>query len=500
MSRLESFRAARWIRTFNLLLQGLLFLTLCGGLNYLALHFTWRYDLTAHRRHSLSPETQAYLENLRQPVHIVVTLSADSENEELAQAYRDVRGLLREYVYATENNPVGRITVDYLDIYQHRREAERLKIDRPNTIILLSDQNAKQRVIDLDSLYVVENREKKAFRGEQAFTSAILEIASPKKKKIYFLTGHGEMDPNAVDGLYGLSAFKDELMLRNFTVDVVDLAQKRQVPDDADLLVAASPRNKYWPFEEEMLRQYLATRAGRLILLLSPGGGPHGLDRLLDDWGILSDDVVVCDNTRESVTETGDLRITEFPPHPINQSLRAYGIPLTLGYTRVARPDPGRTLDPGLDVQVIAATAATAWGERDYRQQGVPRFDAGVDLKGLPEIDPKDRLGVIVASERKTPAEGLPFSVRGGRLVVFGNADLASNNRITNPGNQNILLNAVNWTVDRDTQLAIPPRPIDRFQLVLSQQQLARLRYSLLLGVPGAIALLGLLVYWTRRS
>jgi hypothetical protein len=33
---IDSFRAARWIRTLNLVLQAVLFLTLIGGLNYLA--------------------------------------------------------------------------------------------------------------------------------------------------------------------------------------------------------------------------------------------------------------------------------------------------------------------------------------------------------------------------------------------------------------------------------------------------------------------------------
>ena len=63
-----------------------------------------------------------------------------------------------------------------------------------------------------------------------------------------------------------------------------------------------------------------------------------------------------------------------------------------------------------------------------------------------------------------------------------------------------LFFNAINWTVDRDTQLAIPPRPIERFQLALSQQELVRLRYSLLFIVPGAVALLGIMVYWSRRS
>jgi len=35
MLPIESYRAARWLRTINLVLQAVLFLTLFGGLNYL---------------------------------------------------------------------------------------------------------------------------------------------------------------------------------------------------------------------------------------------------------------------------------------------------------------------------------------------------------------------------------------------------------------------------------------------------------------------------------
>ena len=64
MNIADSFRAARWIRFINLLLQALLFLALFANLNYLALNHAWRFDVTANRRHSLSPETRAYLERV----------------------------------------------------------------------------------------------------------------------------------------------------------------------------------------------------------------------------------------------------------------------------------------------------------------------------------------------------------------------------------------------------------------------------------------------------
>ncbi len=46
MPPFDSFRAARWVRTLNLVLQAVLFLTLFAGLNYLARNHAWRFDLT----------------------------------------------------------------------------------------------------------------------------------------------------------------------------------------------------------------------------------------------------------------------------------------------------------------------------------------------------------------------------------------------------------------------------------------------------------------------
>ena len=128
MPVLDSFRAARWTRTLNLILQAILFLTLFGGLNYLARHNAYRYDLTSQRRYSLSAETLSYLQDLPSPVRIVVTLTEDRDNDEIAQVYRDMRGLLREYSYATEGDENRRIVIDYLDVYQRRREADLLKL------------------------------------------------------------------------------------------------------------------------------------------------------------------------------------------------------------------------------------------------------------------------------------------------------------------------------------------------------------------------------------
>ncbi|MES2693961.1 MAG: Gldg family protein, partial [Verrucomicrobiota bacterium] len=177
-----SFRTVRWIRTINLVLQAVLFLTLFAGLNYVAKNHPSRFDLTATRRFSLSPETLSYVRNLERPVRIVVTQSEEEANPE-------VFGLVNEFVHATEGRP-GKIITETIDIYRDRRRSEELGIDTANVIVLFSGE--KRRVVRISELYGMKEGRRETFRGEQQLTAAILDVSSLGRKKIYFLVGHTE--------------------------------------------------------------------------------------------------------------------------------------------------------------------------------------------------------------------------------------------------------------------------------------------------------------------
>jgi hypothetical protein len=297
---IDSFRANRWIRTLNLVLQAILFLTFIGGLNYLAGVHVWRKDLTRYRRYSLSPETLSYLGELSRPVHIVITSDEKSDNPE-------VDGLLREYVNATEGNVGGQVTVENVDIFQDRRKTEKYGVDRAGS----SSSCAATSSARSPSTTSTRSRTRcaKSFIGEQAVTAAILDVSNPDRKKIYFLVGHAELRPDDVDPVRGLSMVREQLRLRNYDVDTLDLAAARKVPADAALLVSVNPVDSFSPFEQELLRQYLGVAAGRLILFLAPNTNPGLKDLLIDDWGILVDDDVIFDLGSDNISEDGDLVI-----------------------------------------------------------------------------------------------------------------------------------------------------------------------------------------------
>jgi len=504
MHVIQSFRAARWIRTTNLFLQGILFLTLFSGLNYIAVFFPWRFDLTSLHKHSLSAETISYLKQLTQPVKIYVTLpkpKSSDDDSAVAQAYRDLTDLLREFTYATESNPAGRVTFECIDVYQRSREAKALDLTEPGPTRV--DCGEKRRFVGPEELYHIEKNEKIAFLGEQVITAAILDVTNDKKSKIYFLTGHGEMDPGNATPDRGLSLLATQLTLRNFEVDRLNLTT-RPIPDDATLIISAGQQNRYSAEEENMLRQYLdtstSTRPGRLMLFIPPDLPKNeqrettGLENLLFAWGIRADDVVVYDTDPTNISDTNDLILNAFnDKHEITQQFISNQIKVRFGSSRSVVVNPSRINDESLTVtRLIGTNSKTAWGEYNYHSK--PQYNYGVDI-------PANALGFAVASERvKARDIKLQYSIQAGRLVAFSCSDFITNNRLGNEGNLTLVLASINWLVGRDAQLTVTPRRIEKFQLTLNQKELLRLRYSLWFGLPSAAALLGLIVYWTRRS
>ena len=72
------------------------------------------------------------------------------------------------------------------------------------------------------------------------------------------------------------------------------------------------------------------------------------------------------------------------------------------------------------------------------------------------------------------------------RLVVFGDSDFATNQLLqANVGNAVLLANALNWLVEREALLGIPPKKTEQVRLNLTG---AQLRGVVLLAVLGAAA------------
>lgn len=73
--KFEDFKITTRVRSLNLWIQILLGIALYAGLNFAASRHYQRFDMSENRRNSLSPESVAYVKNLRKPVEIYAVVS-----------------------------------------------------------------------------------------------------------------------------------------------------------------------------------------------------------------------------------------------------------------------------------------------------------------------------------------------------------------------------------------------------------------------------------------
>ncbi len=491
MSKWESYQFANRLKLGNYWLQVILILTLIMGFNHLAMQNFFRFDLTENHRYALSPETKAYLQELSDPVRIFVTIPQKSPRQEEQALYRYVSQLLQEYVYRSRRDGNFLIDVEYVDIFTDLAKADMLAkeygLDQANTLLVVAAD--RQRVIRPDEILVFEDLRPISFTGESTITSAIMEVTQEESPTVYFVQGHQESSPDETSPQSGLSQITNELRLRNFSIQPIDLTSVAQVPDDAALVIIADPKGPLLASELDKIRAWVNENAGRLMIWIRPGVVTN-LTPLISDWGIQLANQFVIETDPSFREAKGTLLVRNFGEHPITESLIDNQTYLLTGWTRPIYPIAPEPADERLSFVPLFATSAKSWAESTYSADTTPEFNQGSDMPGP--------VPIAVAAERRASSQ-LGIKVPGGRVVVFGSPDLFSNQHIASLGNVTLFFNTLNWMLDRDSFLVIPPRPIDSYQLAISQDQLRKIAL-LFLTLPGAVALLGLLVHWIRQS
>jgi hypothetical protein len=112
------------------------------------------------------------------------------------------------------------------------------------------------------------------------------------KTGVYFLTGHGEFDPES-SGEESYSQVKTSLENKNYTVGKLDLLSTNSIPQDANVIVIAGPLKPITDQEITLIKSYV-DGGGSLIALEEPlpltqyGAQPDPLaDYLSEAWGLV---------------------------------------------------------------------------------------------------------------------------------------------------------------------------------------------------------------------
>src|SRR5688572_17547844 len=181
----------------NVLLQTLIFFGIVVMLNYMSFRHFKRWDFSRDHKYELSSHTRNLLKKLKKPVKAVIFFSS------AAEIAPDVTGLLREYEFASDK----KFKTEVVDPYRNLTRAQELQTKYKfgaNENILILDIEGKSKFVNAADMAEFEMPDQismmagqtqprvTAFKGEQAITSALMELVDGKANKIYFVGGHGE--------------------------------------------------------------------------------------------------------------------------------------------------------------------------------------------------------------------------------------------------------------------------------------------------------------------
>jgi len=462
--------------------------------NWLAGRRYIRADWTSTQLYTLSDKTENILSDLGEEIRIIVFMTAETS------MYDQVHELLERYKAASD-----KITVEFIDPDKEplktRQLAEQFGVQVADTVVFVFGDRTKYVTsdqiseMDYSGMQYGQGPTMRAFKGEEQFTSAILSLVAPEVPKVYFVTGHGEASTATAAGGAGdrgLSVLTQALKRDNMDTADVSLLSG-EVPEDADVIAIIGPTRAYTEPEITALGEFL-DRGGRMLVALDPLIDIDGtmrwtrLEALLAGRGVIvHDDLVVDPSRRLPFYDLSAVYLEDFGDHPVTQGLEGFAVLFTVARSLEADDDSAR---------VLVQTSDEGWGETNL----------GMLLRGEPvAVDEDDHPGpaaVGVAVERLTDiGEDVLAETDDNesyRLVVFGDSDFLTDLDIANAGNAILATNAFNWLVAREDLVGIPPRDVEQVSLFLTRQQMRNLGLLVLIAMPGAAILAGILV-WRRR-
>lgn len=234
-------------------------------------------DVTKNKLYTISESSINQIKNIEDEVKIY--LIGFDENTAL-------NDLMKQY-----NRENEKITYETIEKIQDRVDIKNKYSLTDETQVIIVEAKNQNKIILADELYTYDYT---TYRGidvsEEKITNAIVNLTLEEKPKIYFLTGHGEYTINT-----DMTMLKAYLENETNDIESLDLLIKGEIPEDANLLVIASPQKDLLENEVEIITKYI-NNGGKILWLNDPTGtnlNLPNLQKILDLFGAKFDDGIV---------------------------------------------------------------------------------------------------------------------------------------------------------------------------------------------------------------
>ncbi len=477
----------------NVVIQIGLILFLAAMVNYLGFQHYKRWDLSRDKKYALSDKSKRFLESMKGKMRITVFFSPNNP------ILGDLQNLLTEYQYAGR----GKVDVEVVDPERSLSRAKELfdkyKVVSEESLIILDYQGRNKTVkasemadIDQGSPMFGEQPSIAAFKGEQAITSAMIDLVEGKKNTLGYITGHKEPSLGTDSTISTLKTFIEN---ENVKFQELNLFETPAIPADVKTIFINGPQYDFSDREMKLLREFWG-KQGRILWLRDPSAKTPKLDTFLAELGVKARDdrlMAMVQTGIQEVARVRDVLAHFLPDNPVTKRLANVQAAF-VGGTSSLTLDKNRGATSNIRTQPLAQAEKGYWGETDYNSTDDTK------LQFDPLRDHPEPLTIAASIEQGGTADER-VQMNSARMIVVSNSTFVQDNAITQ-GQQALDFTSasVNWLLNREQLIGIAPKIPKTLTFTLDQKALGNMRLLVLILMPLVPALIGLAVWWQRRA
>jgi hypothetical protein len=488
----------------NVLVQVAILLVIAVMVNYLGFEHYRRWDLSRDKKFTLSDKTKRFLQSIPGKARITVFFLPNNPIVE------DVQSMLTEYQYAGK----GKLDVENINPERNLSRAKEL-FDKYKVVtgeeLLILDYDGRNKTVKASEMAEIdqgnpmtgEGPKITGFKGEQALTSALMELVEGRKNAIGYVLGHkeppiAEPPPTAMQTEATISPIhilKTFIENENITFQELNLFEVGAIPAELKTILINGPQYDFSDREMKLLRDFWE-KQGRILLLLDPSAKTPKLNAFLFELGLKVNDDRLMAMVKTGIQEVALLRDVQarfLGDNPITKRLvDARGI-FPGGACSLAL-EPERVQSANVRLQPLVQAEKGYWAEADYNSGDQAKFQEDAQRNG-------DAIHTIAVSIEKGGSADERVQANSSRLVVVSNATFVQDVAISQDQQAlDFISGAVNWLLNREQLIGIAPKVTQTLLFNLDQNAMRNLRWLILLFLPLVPAVLGCIVWWRRRA
>ena len=493
----------------NVMVQVALLIFLALMVNYLGFEHYRRWDFTRDKKFELSDKTKRFLDSMKGKARVTVFFSA---NNPIAN---DVQTLLTEYQYAAK----GKLDVENIDPERNFSRAkevfDKYKVVTDESLLILDYDGRNKTVkssemaeIDPGNPMLGEQPKIATFKGEQALTSALMDLVEGKKNAIGYVLGHKE--PSIADAPppppllvqqqpqtpgSPVSVLKTFIENENIKFQELTLSEVDAIPPEVKTVFIDGPQYDFSDREMKLLRAFWE-KQGRVLLLLDPAARTPKLNAFLNEMGVRVNDDRLMAMMKTGIQEIARVRDVVgryLPDSPITKRLGDVRGMFVGGTSSITLEDQ-RVQPANIKLQPLIQAQKGYWAETDYNSTDAAKMQENATRNS----------GVVInfaASVEKGGSVDERVQTNSSRMVVVTNASFVQDAALTQDQQALDFISAsVNWLMNREQLIGIAPKVPKTLTFTLDEKALSNLRWIILVLMPLVPAVIGAAVWWRRRA